>query len=483
MRKGASTINLYRGGAGTLEMLVATSVLLMSITGVIIVVFGNQSLAVDIQTNQEALKKAEYLLEEVVAASQENFSSVSSETETDDIYTKELRVTDSTSCRKEVVARVSWTTDTRALAVELVSTMTDIAGTLLVGGDCDASPPTGDWSSPQTLGHIDAGPGNEATGIDVFNKIVYLTAEASDPAKDDFFTIDAADGASPVILASLNTGPGLNAVDTARDPVTGARYAYVANNDTSSQLQIIDVTDPSSPVLVSSSDLAGASGTNSEGRSIFYYDQKVFVGSNYLPSLGMPRPEFHIFDVSDPASPAQLGQLDVNHNISAIIVRGDYAYLATSDNNGEVWVVDVSNPAAPAGMSTFDAVGSEDGTSIYLVGNTLYLGRRHGASGRPDFYILNVQNPAAITVRGAINLGMSPSIARVFGIRVSGRFAFLATGDSNEEFQVYDISNPASIVHISTFDFPQAATAIDYEDNLIYSAVRSNDALRIIYSP
>lgn len=76
---------------------------------------------------------------------------------------------------------------------------------------------------------------------------------------------------------------------------------------------------------------------------------------------------------------------------------------------------------------------------------------------------------------------MNPSTAKVNGVRVSGRFAFLATEDSNEEFQVLDISNPASIpAPVSTYNFPQEATGVDFENNIIYSSVRSNDGLRII---
>ena len=60
--------------------------------------------------------------------------------------------------------------------------------------------------------------------------------------------------------------------------------------------------------------------------------------------------------------------------------------------------------------------------------------------------------------------------------------AFLATSDSNRAFQVWNITDPSNITFWSSLQFPQVATGIDYEDNLVYVSVRSNDALRIITS-
>ena len=42
-------------------------------------------------------------------------------------------------------------------------------------------------------------------------------------------------------------------------------------------------------------------------------------------------------------------------------------------------------------------------------------------------------------------------------------------------------SSTSPVLH-SSFNFPQVATGVDYEDNLVYVSVRSNDALRIITS-
>lgn len=468
-----------------LEMLIAVSVLTLGISAVIMLVFANQRLRLESGTSGEALYKAKTGLENARASSTVDFIGiVSTATTTDAIYAKKLDVANFTACRKEITSNITWSTEKmRAQKIELKTDVTDTAGSLALGGDCATDPSVGGWTAPTTLGSLDPGTG-KATGIDVMNKIVFLSTEDPSPAKEDFFVIDATDGQNPVTLAAINTGPSLNAVDAARDPATGKLFAYVANNATSSQLQIIDATVLTSPTLIGTADLQPAPlGTNSEGRSIFYYDKKVYMGTAYLPSVAPnpPRPEFHIIDVSNPALPFELGSYDISHNVNAIAVGGDYAYLATSDDTGEVWVLDISNPASPAFVSTFDAAGAEDGTSVHLVGTTLYFGRKQTPSSRPDFYILDVTTPTAISALGSKNLSMDPSIAQVNGIYVIAGFAFLATGDSNEEFQVLNISNPASIPSpIATYNFPEEAMGIDFENNIVYAAVRSNDSLRII---
>src|SRR3989338_9394963 len=85
----------YMKGFATLEILIAFAVLILSISAVILLVFGNQSIIIDSQTNSEALYKAQKMLEEARAASKQDFFSVNSITTTsDDIYQKTLDVID-----------------------------------------------------------------------------------------------------------------------------------------------------------------------------------------------------------------------------------------------------------------------------------------------------------------------------------------------------------------------------------------------------
>lgn len=466
----AQLINYKRiAGQSTLEIIIALAILTISISAVIIISFSNQSFSIDTEVNNQALYKAKETLENTRATARQNFNSLASASTTDGMFLKEILVENLGTYEKKITSRISWqTSPLKNQKVELSTIVSDYKSVINLGGDTGGSGLSGDWKNPRTLGSIDLGPGNSATGLDVLNKIVYLSSAASDSKKPDFYIVNATDGQHPAIVSSLNTGTGLNAVDATNN------YAYVGNNDTEAQLQIIDVSNINNLFLVKSYELPGVSGAGAVGNSIFYYGSKIYIGTKKADG-----PEFHVIDVSSATNPVELGSFEVNANVNDIYVKDNIAYIATSDNQ-ELMLLNVSNPSNISKISGYDAPGdSEDGKSLYFVSNTLYLGRLVGGNHEEhhELHILDVSSSTAIQ-----NLGSKDLATDVNGVVVCDYLAFLATSDSNKEFQVWNISNPANIAFWSSFNFPQVASGIDYEDNIVYVSVRSNDALRIITS-
>lgn len=455
----------FRKGQTTVEIMVALLILATALAGAVTVIFGGQSLGVDSEMSNIALRLARENLEKNIANYKTNFTTITSSTVTEGDFTKVILVENLDASHKKVTSRVFWQTDPSRQQEQAVSTIVtnwyDVSQT---GGDTGGGGTSGDWKNPRTLGTVDLGPGVSATGLDVLHKIVYMSGDASDPKKNDFFIVDATDGQNPFIVSSLNTGPGASAVDVA------GSFAYLANKDTGGQLQVVSVSNISSPVLESSFKLPGVSGTGAMGKSLFYRGGKVYIGTK--KAIG---PEFHVVDVSNPASPAELGSYKLDADINSIVVSGDLAYLATSDDSKELVVLDISNPAAISQKGSFDASGTDDGMSVYIYGNFLYLGRSAGVN---DLVIVNIADPSNPIQVSSNNLGG----VSVNGMRVRDGLAFVGTSDSNQEFQVWNVSDPNNISLWSYFNFPQIAQSIDYEDNYVYAAVRSNDALRIITS-
>jgi hypothetical protein len=454
-----------RSGQASVEILIALVLFALGISALVALIFGGQSLTVDTGNSNRALGLARAQLEEAAATARDNFPGLVSVSSTDQGFTKQLIVQMLDSNTARVTSKVSWRTDPLRLQdISLTELLTNWKLAKDTGSDTGGTAISGDWKSPRTLGSVSLGAGNSATDLDVLNQIVYITAEASDPKKEDFFVVNATNGQAPVITSFVDTGPGLNAVDVA------GTLAYAANDSTSAQLQIIDVSNPATSTVLAEFRLPGVNGSGATGESIFYANGKVYIGTKQANG-----PEFHIVDVSVPAAPVSLGGFEVNADINMIQISGHYAYLATSADTQELKILDVTNPVAIAQVGSFDGSGAADGYSAYLYGNTLYLGR--AAQGDPDLYILDVSNPASVIAKGSKVIG-----ADVNGVRVRDNLAFVGTSASNEEFQVWDITNPAAISLWSSFNFPQVATGIDYENNTVYVAVRSNDALRIITS-
>ena len=453
-------------GQSLLELLIAISVLSITLGAALIVIFGNQSLFVDKKLAARALFLSSEGLETVKSIWQRSWDELtlgqhglvfsagewqfSGTEDASDVFTRTINITSPETNVKDITSTVNWQIDPqRPLSVQLTLRLTNWNGLF------------GDWQNPQTLGTVDLGPGNQGTDIKVRNRIVYMSAEASAAAKPDFFIIDAVNGTNPSIAGSLNTGPSLNAVH-----VLG-NYAYVANRDGIDQLQIINITNISSPSLTTSFTLPG---TGEEALSIFVLGNYAYVGAKL--STGA---EFHIVNVSNPNSPSVVGSFEVGASVNSIFVRDDKAYLATASDVGELVILDVLNPAAPTLIAQFDAPGTANAKSLHLVTNKLYLGRVSSADN--EMLILDISNPSSIVTLG--NLDLSADINDIY---VENQLAFLATTDSNNEFKVYNISSPSNITLWSSFNYPQVATGLDYENNVVYTSVRSNDALRIITS-
>lgn len=441
------------------------TILTAVLTSAAALIFGSQSLSVDSAESNQALRLAEQGLEGVKNQARYDFLNIVSSTVTQGEFTKNIIVSNVGANTKQVVSRVTWSTDPqRTQQVELVTLVTDWRGVQDTGGDTGSGGggggASGDWCNPATLGTIDLGSGESATGIDVIATTTYMTAVASSPSKKDFFIVDVSNSSTPSIIGSIDTGPGLNALDVT------ANYAYVASDDSSKQFQAIDVSNKTSPVLVASTTLTSNSAV---GRSIFYHNQKVYIGTD--DNSGN---EFQIIDVATPATPVILGRASLDEDVNSIYVSGNKAYLATSDTSKDVQIFDVSTSSAPALLGTYDISGAGETKWLYVVGTKMYVGRETGGD---ELYVLDITNATSVSVLGHKAIGKT-----VNAITVRGNYAFLATSDPNNELKIFDVSNLSNITSCSNFNFPNIATAVDFDANLVYTAVRSNDGLRIVTS-
>jgi len=168
-----------------------------------------------------------------------------------------------------------------------------------------------------------------------------------------------------------------------------------------------------------------------------------------------------VMDVSNPDSPLYVTQFSVNGTPSDIANSGNYLYISSSDNNREISVIDITTRTSPVFYSFFDATGSTDATSVYILGNRLYLSRA-GNAATSEFQILNITNPAVITqvgtgTNGTYDISGNVALNRVY---ISGNFAYLATASSSQEIIVLDISNELLPVLYSSLNIPASTNAI-----------------------
>ncbi|MBM3261541.1 hypothetical protein FJY93_03925 [Candidatus Kaiserbacteria bacterium] len=477
--------NKYQKGSSTIEILIAFVILIMATSAVILVVFGNQNLIIDTQTNSEALNRARTMLEEARAASRSDFSSVVSQTAMTEAsgpltYTKRLDVADIDSFTKAATSTVSWTIGARDFTVTLSTLLTDPSGAL--GGDTCSDTISGDWTAPQDwkggFGYADIVSPSGASGVDAFNKKVYLTSNID--STDNFYVIDVNNpkpaGLDLPILGKLRFDVG----GTNSDGLTAVRvagnYAYVAVGGTQTvHLLVIDVSDAANPVVVTQRDVTAA-GVSGYGNTLAYSKKTLYLGLTI--STG---PELYIIDVADPLNPAIKGTFETGTSINQIAVKDDLAYLATPSST-QLWKVDVSDPTNPTLVQAYSPASTNwSGQSVAVSkdGTTVYFGRIYNiGANKEDLFAFNTSNLSSTI--GSLTQDKQSGFTRMV---VRGTLLFASNTKSNDGFQIWNVSNPATIVRYDTtpVNIQQASTAgMDCDGDYIYIGQRSNRALQII---
>lgn len=499
-------------GFSTVEMLVAMAILLFSLSAVVLVLFGNQSLGVDSELNAEALSRAQALLEEQQALARKDFNLVNPTSSTEVIggllYAKQVdidRVTPTDYLQKRVRARVSWVGEHGRVNqyVQLNSLITDFPNT--IGSNTCYSELSGNWSAPTRTDYPLASGGsgnllpsppaehtfsakNPIRDIDVYKGVGAVAVGNTTIKTDDsiFFFNVPVDGSRPVYTGSMDNATstivGPNAVRIADNyvylangaPAQGDFGTCVNNNDLSDtstkyaincgQLQIIHISDPANPRLIYNFKVPGVSGTGAQGvgKSLYYRAGYLYLGLTKTAS----GPEFAIVDVHNPTLPIARGTFSVGRTVNAIWVNGYYAYLTTDDNtSNELMVLDISNPNAPtlAAGAPYNPPGFGYGTGLAGVGDTLYFGKSFNG-GSPEFSILDISHPL---LPMPAPLGTHISGFSIVDVLVRDYLAFLLSGNTNT-LRILNVTNPSSLSVAANVTLPGTGMAMDCEGAHLY---------------
>ena len=155
------------------------------------------------------------------------------------------------------------------------------------------------------------------------------------------------DGSNPVTVSGKNNDcidyEGFmhitGACDTPGSAIAVAvsgNYAFISDGRYSG-LQVIDISSPTSPVIVGSID------TLSSNFGIAIYGDYAYVAAG---SSGL-----QVVDITRPTSPVVVGSVKTPGYVSSVAVSGRYAYVM--DYNSSLQVIDMIRPTAPTIGVTF----------------------------------------------------------------------------------------------------------------------------------
>ncbi len=468
----------------TLEVVIALTILTLMLSATTLISFSNLSVLSDGKTDREVRGIIDELLAKARASLAYDFKqSVSIAEGSNGIYTTNLDVKTVDYFIKKLTATVSWTSGFgRTLQISQTEIVTDYLNT--TGGDSCDGEVIGDWASPLVVNNITdlatligSSTGTyPVTDIDVYRDRLYVTTNNSSRNQETFFIFDVTDLAHPSLISKLDNdlvnNTGIKALFVYGDKYE--TYAYVANSSsfTKGQLQIIKVSD-SVPSVISTykipTSIVAGSSNQGNGNSIFYKEGYVYLGLTKT----VAGPEFNIIDVHDPFTPIWIGGYAVGNGVNDLFIKDGFAYLVTA-NDQELITLDVSNPANPVRVGGFDAPDSVGtGKSLYVVGDTIYLGRTATAS-HPELYLLDNSNPNTIPAPlGTREIGSS-----VNGIIARGDLLLLTT--TSGQVQILDIASTSSITNKTPpLILPNSGSGVglDCERNEIFVASTPNSGI------
>ncbi len=187
-------------------------------------------------------------------------------------------------------------------------------------------------------------------------------------------------------------------------------YAYVAcDND---GLRIIDISVPSTPVIIGSYDTGDAT-------DLFVEDTLAYIADG---SSGL-----RILSVANPGAIYQIGLIDPGRAF-AVKVERTYAYVADYAGDRLV-VIDVSNPAEPVLLGSCSTPLNP--TDLSISGDYIYVANRNYG-----MRVIDITDPYA-----PVEVGIYDTPGRAFGVKAIGDLAYVA--DYTCGFVILEFLGPA----------------------------------------
>jgi hypothetical protein len=209
-----------------------------------------------------------------------------------------------------------------------------------------------------------------------------------------------------------------------RTSIGGIQHLVVTG---ASKMWLINVQNPTTPMLVSTVDVAP--GTTCEGVATS--------GSYAYVAAGAAG--FKVYSIANPSSPTLVASIDSLEYCESVVISSPYAFIAADGPGyvGRSFIFDISDPNVPVYKSTIYGYG----------GYHQYMSVRSGYAYICDYnaglQIINVND-----VYNPVNVLEVPSGYRTASIVFDGNYAYVAVGESG--LYIYDATNPAAPIFLSS---------------------------------
>ena len=323
-----------------------------------------------------------------------------------------------------------------------------------------------------------------AHDVEVFEKEGRIYAIVTAWYDDGVQIMDITNPEQPVLVSAVfDNFEGFSALDGAHDvevfEIEGQVYAIVtAWYDDG--VQIMDITNPEQPVLVS------AVFDNFEGFSALdgAHDVEVFEkeGRIYAIVTAWYDDGVQIMDITNPEQPVLVSAvfdnfegfsaLDGAHDVEVFEIEGQVYAIVTAWYDDGVQIIDITNPEQPTPVSTvfdnFKEFSSLDGAgyvTVFEIEGQVYA--MVTAWYDDGVQIMDITNPAQPTPVSAVfdELGGFSALDGAHDVEVfeiEGQVYAIVTAQYDNGVQIMDITNPAQPTPVSAvFDNFEGFSALD----------------------
>jgi len=252
--------------------------------------------------------------------------------------------------------------------------------------------------------------------------------------------IDISDPTAPFVVSS-------SAHSYADDIVARDGYAYVTTwNGAQAGLEVVDVSDPYAPFVV------GFCPTEPLAHAVAVAGNYAYVTVD-LVSLDRG---LAVINIADPTAPFLVGMCNTDGLfLACVAVLDGFAYMTDADADHGLLVIDVQDPAAPEQVGGYHNVGRAYGVTV--AGAHAYVdGRRDG------LHIVDVSDPGQ-SARVAFRPGGGNAA-------VVGNVAYLAK--YYDGLEIVDVSDPAAPYTLGQYTTSDCAIDVAVQDHFAYVADR-----------
>ena len=334
-----------------------------------------------------------------------------------DIFTRQIAIASAGINRKSVTASIVWQQNPQRIGqVSAVTHFTNWIAYVI-----------GNWASPIQAASINIANLDDGNKIQVQGNYAYIIRMTGVP---NFSIINVSTPSSPVVVGSLTLS------GTPTNIAVSGNFVYISNRSDTQELQIINVTNPASPSIVGTFNAPGTA----NARGVFALGTTA-----YLVRSSSADNEFVIVNAATPSAPLLVGSLNLNADSNEVFVSGNTAYVASSHDTQELQVISIVNPASPTLIGSLNLSGTTNALTVSHTGTTVFLGQGS------IFFVINVSTPSVPSLLGTLGVsGTLNDIAITLGNL--NTYAFIATSDAANEFKVINVTTPTSPVLLGQFN-------------------------------